>query len=535
MNNAIILSFARQEAGELPVRLVVKKASGDGYRVSKSGGGWVVTGNNARSCLYGVYHLQGKPETGTFRTPWKIRGIYPCETLNRHTPEQMRRLIDRMGKWRFNTFVVYTHYGYGEHIALIEEECAKRGIDLVYYYNTSFRFMQKLTPGKHFAKDAGGKPYCDTLMCITRPCFADSVVQERIEAAIKTFFRKELPQHHRTLLFAPADGVKVCSCPSCRRLTPMEQWEVVQRGINAFMKRYANDRVQWSQIYVQRYRPPADLSSYDRVDRIFFDTHQRERWHALGEAHPYEPGIEAKVDWAARLTPQNVYLLDRIDEWRHRVGKPVVVFENLMLQGTFSCGQFNTSVLLRDLRVLQQAGVDGMLYEAFEPGMEIFAPEFGHLAKAMWDPHYRYRPTRLESWILGQLADPKKQLPADIRDAANRLVSVLPGFPWRAAEQELGAVHAEHLRRFGKFWMAPSVANAAAVVDHLYANPDRFDSMFTSFVTLRRVFQLKGLSGLTPEETRYLSYLKLWDFMEEQANPRRVVNDLNLSIRAKLG
>jgi len=535
MNNEKILSFARQEAGKRSIRLIVKKASGDGYRVSKSGSTWTITGNNARSCLYGVYHVCDGLGAGTFKTPWRIRGLYPCETLSRHTPEQMRRLIDRMGKWRFNTFVAYTYYGFNEHVALIEEECAKRGIDVVYYYNTSFQFMRELDAPAHFAKDASGKPFADNLMCISRPCFADPVVKKRMSRAIETFFSKKLPSHHRKLLFAPADGVQVCQCPSCRRMTPMEQWEIIQRSINVSMRRHADDRTQWSQIYVHRYRPPADLSSYDRVDRVFFDTHQRERWHALGQEHDSSPSIEAEVDWAARHTSENVYLFDRINEWRHRVGKPVTVFENLMVQGTYSCGQFNTPILIKDLRVLQDAGVDGMIYEAFEPGMDSFAPEFGHLARAMWDPSYVYQPTQLESWIVNRMTAGRNDLPENIREMANTVVSVLPDFPWNLAKKELGAVHTEYLKRFGRFWADVNAEHAAAVLDHMYAHPERFDSGFIGFIVLRRLYRANVLSGLTPAERAYLSYWKLWDFMDEQENPRRAVDDLNLSIRAKLG
>ena len=530
-----VLSFARQEAGKLPIQLVIQSKPDDGYVVDRSGIGWTVTGNNARSCLYGVYHVRDGLGPGTFRTPWRIRGIYPCETLHRHSPEQMRRLIDRMGKWRFNTFVAYTYYGFREHVALIEEECAKRGIDVVYYYNTSFQFMRELDAPAHFAKNAAGKPFSETLMCITRPCFADPAVRERMGRAIETFFQRELPAHHRTLLFAPADGVQVCLCPSCRRLSPMEQWEIIQQAINSSMRRHANDRTQWSQIYVQRYRPPADLASYDRVDRIFFDTHLRERWHALGQEHETTPDTEAQADWVERHTPENVYLLDRIREWRHRANKPVTVFENLMVQGTFSHGQFNTPILLEDLRVLQNAGVDGMLYEAFEPGMDSFAPEFGHLARAMWDPDYAYQPTKLEAWIINRMTRSSDDLPKQIRSMANHLVSVLPDFPWALAEEELGAVHTEYLRRFGRLWTDVNAANAAAVVDHIYAYKERFDRGLIGFFALRRLFREEGIPGLTPEETRYLSYWKLWDFMDEQADPRRAVDEMNLSVRAKLG
>lgn len=532
-----VLSFAKEQAGELSVRLVIEEKTGDGFSIKKDGRSYIITGNNPRSCLYGVYHIKDGFGQGTFTTSWNIRGIYATETLSRHSEEQMRKLIDRMGKWRFNTFVAYTAYGYKEHISLIEEECARRGIDIIYYYNTAFQFMKELDPEKNFARDPEGRLWTESIMCETRPCLREPDVMEKMEKSMELFFRKELPSNHKNLLFAPSDGYKVCSCDYCRRLTPMEQWLPLQDGILKHMRKYAPDRQVLSQIYVHRYRPPADLGSYKDVDRIFFDTHQRDRWHPLGHGHP--PTVfhrESEVDWSAKNTPLNVYFLDRIKEWLNRLGKPVVLFENLMVQGTLSCGQFNTSVLIEDLRILEKIGVDGMLYEGFEPGIESFSDEFTHLSWAMWDTDYKYQPGGIESWALQKFEKQDKSIDfnTEIGTMGNLVPAVLPSFPWDTAREEMDHIHFEYLGYFARFNQRITLANAANVIDHIYEYPERFDRLFIGFWILRRLFRDKGIEGLTPREENFLSFEKLWDFMEIEPQPRKAVDKLIHSIREKL-
>jgi len=539
-DKAKILTFAKSEAGKLPVELVVKRPAGDedGYRIARRGKTYVITGNNPRSCLYGVYHVKDSlGGAGAFTTPWKVRGLYPCETLSRHTPAQIVKLIDRMGKWRMNSFVCYTHYGYREHVDTIKRECAKRGIDIIYYHNTSFWFGRRLRPEKHFAKDPDGKPWTERLLCETRPCWADPAAEKLVRKEIDTFFRSVLPKDHKKLLFAPADGYKHCHCPHCRRLSPTEQWLIMHDAVAEALRKYTRGRELHSQVYVHRYRVPAELRSLAEVDRIFFDTHQRDRWHPMGVEHPpLTFHREHEVDWAAARTPMNVYFLDRIKEWLDLVAKPVTVFENLMVQGTFSCGQFNTSVLLEDLRVLAKAGVDGMLYEAFETSMQSFADEFEHLARAMWSRSYSYRPGKVESWCIDRLGkfDPAADTTSEIGAMANLIPSVLKDFPWRLAEREVAPEQVEFMRRFAAFNQQVTARTAGRVVDLVMPRQDRFDSLWIGFWTLRRLFREKGISGLSAANKRFLSYEKLWDFMEENPPGRRSAEMQIMNIRRKL-
>ena len=44
---------------------------------------------------------------GKEKPEFSIRGLNPRESLNRHTKEQIIKLIDRMGRWRMNTIIIH--------------------------------------------------------------------------------------------------------------------------------------------------------------------------------------------------------------------------------------------------------------------------------------------------------------------------------------------------------------------------------------------------------------------------------------------
>ena len=232
----------------------------------------------------------------------------------------------------------------------------------------------------------------------------------------------------------------------------------------------------------------------------------------------------------------NVYFLDRIKEWINQLGKPVVVFENLMVQGTLSCGQFNTSVLIQDLRTLEKLGVDGMLYEGFELGIESFTDEFTHLSRAMWNQDYHYQPGGIESWAIQQFEERDESIDfnTEIGAMANLVPAVLPSFPWETARTEMDQIHFEYLEYISRFNQRITQLNAADVIDHIYKSPERFDRLFIGFWILRRLFREEGIEGLNQREREFLSFEKLWDFMETELQPRKITDFLILAIREKL-
>jgi len=112
-----------------------------------------VKAGSARGVLYAVYDALAGKRSGDERPEFVIRGLNPCESLNRHTPEQLVRFMDRMGRWRMNTLIIHSNYGFRTHQALIEREAAKRGIELVHYTYSNLCFMDGIAP-EHFAKDS---------------------------------------------------------------------------------------------------------------------------------------------------------------------------------------------------------------------------------------------------------------------------------------------------------------------------------------------------------------------------------------------
>src|SRR5699024_9787812 len=106
---------------------VVKKQR-DGFSIEYKKGIKRVTGNNCRSCLWGVLHIKNGGEAGTYRPEFAVRGVNVCESLLRHTPEQIETLLDRMALWRMNRLIVHVAYGYQKYGELIEKLCQQRGI-----------------------------------------------------------------------------------------------------------------------------------------------------------------------------------------------------------------------------------------------------------------------------------------------------------------------------------------------------------------------------------------------------------------------
>ena len=98
------VAFAKKEAGNLPIEFSYNDEKEDTYCIRKEGNRFKVTASNPRSCLYAVYHvLEGKP-SGKFKAEFPIRGINTVETLTRYSTEQIKKLIDRMGRWKMNKF-----------------------------------------------------------------------------------------------------------------------------------------------------------------------------------------------------------------------------------------------------------------------------------------------------------------------------------------------------------------------------------------------------------------------------------------------
>ena len=153
-----VLRFAKTLAAGRTIRATVRHDGSGAYRFTVAADGGIDVESGAeRGVLYAVYDVLAGKTRGDSSPAFSIRGLFPCGAEQRHTPEMLRRLIDRMGRWRMNTLGIITAHGYREHGPLIEEECAKRGIETVHYTYYQFAFCDGI-PRRCFAVDRQGKP-----------------------------------------------------------------------------------------------------------------------------------------------------------------------------------------------------------------------------------------------------------------------------------------------------------------------------------------------------------------------------------------
>jgi hypothetical protein len=259
------------------------------------------------------------------------------------------------------------------------------------------------------------------------------------------------------MLIATADGYTTCKCGFCRGLSPVEQWQPLFDVFVNRAKRLVPDIKIESLIYVQRYSLPQDMASYGNVDGLCFDTHQRCRLRPLGESHFPVPNREGEVDTRAINTPLNVYLADRLKEWREAFKGRIYVHKNLMIQSALSCPQPITSLLLKDLDLYRRIGIEGVVYEAYEPGIKGFLRQIDVLAGALWDPGMNYEPSPLEKWYTG--GDDRE------RDRLHFFKSA--GFDWGRHAGGIEPVLLEYLKKLDRVLDGFMPADVAQCIDYV--------------------------------------------------------------------
>ena len=500
-NDAAILAFARSEAGDLPVSFHVDDGRGDAYAIARRNGRIDITGSNGRSCLHGLYHVQSGRPDGSFRAAFDVRGLNPCESLPCHTTEELRSLINKMGRWRMNTLIVHQNYGWKRHREVLLAECAKRGIEITFYLYTTIVFMPADMRVEWFSKDADGRPYHRTPVCESRLCVNEPAALDAFEAGARRFFSAEA-RDARNVVAQTGDGFAHCRCPRCAALSPVEQWQpLLERFIRAGRDLAPEKRLE-SLVYVQRYACPRNMAHHRNLDRIMFDLHQRNRWRPLGDdTHPATAHSEGDVDPRGAGMRINRYLDERLREWRSRCDGRIYLFENLQMHRAVNCPQPNTAVLLSDLRHAKELGCTGAVYEVLQ-GMGAFEEQFRILGDAMWDPDIPHTPTELEVWCA-------EHAPPDALFFLKRY-----DFPWSRFADAWDPAMRAHIRNIREVEADCTPANARNAIEHCRAHPDRFDRLNIAFRYLRQLHRRQPFSRLSPDEARFLSTVKLWDFME---------------------
>ena len=493
--DSLVLRFASELAAGRPIRARIGNGKTDNYQFFVDEDGTIdISSGSERGVLYAVYDVLAGKTSGDETPAFSIRGLFPCDATQRHTPEMMRKLIDRMGRWRMNTLPVITHYGYCEHAKLIDRECAKRGIDVVHYTYCQLAFCDGIPP-KYFAVDQQGnpRPPYDRLENMDRLCASNAEGLELYRRGVRRYLEQH--RNRKKLLFATPDGADYCECPGCRTKGSVGQ------GIPFFeiFMEESQGKGFWREYlaYYQRYKLPEDISWVNETDAVMFDTHTRNALFPLhdpdrkaGRASRHEP-----VDSRAENSTRNRYLFDRLLEWRAAYSGKLYVHENLMMQGYYGVPNFNTRIYLEDLRQFQKAGIDGVVYEAFECGIRPFVPILEVIARAMWDPSAEYE--------INDDAYPQ------LHDFYNLARTSQSRCSWTAVRD---------------------------LMAYLLARPDRdqFDWLFIGYDSMKRAYRAKQLSCLSAEEREFVEKRKLWDFMEGRPDSHEVTGRLIEQIAEKL-
>jgi len=494
--NDRVLSYARELAGERIIRAKVRGDGSDAYHYSVSADGSIdVESGTSRGVLYAVYDVLDGKMSGDHVPAFSIRGLFECGVQQRYwTPEMARRFIDRMGRYRMNTLPVITAHGYKEYAEIIKEECAKRGIDIIYYTYYQLDFGHDI-PRKYWAVDALGNPRSNHTHLETndRLCASNPEGLDLYRKGIQDYLRN-FPEHEN-LLYATPDGADICLCSQCKELGTVGQ---AIPFFEIFMQETGKNDInrEWL-TYYQRYQLPDDMTLINKTDAVMFDTHTRDPFFPL-----HDPKMMAGRDYAhesvddrAKGSTKNRYLYDRLREWREAYPNHLYIHENLMIHAALGRPRMNTPVYIEDLKKFHEMGIDGVVYEAYESGIRPFLPQLDVLARAMWDPYAEYT------------------INDDVYPELHEFYELVD--TWK---KELD-------------WKS-----AARLVNYVLSRPDRdeFDWLWIGYRTFQVANYRQKLETLSNEEEEMLNSVKLWDYLEGRPHGREQAGRLIESIAFKI-
>lgn len=453
--------------------------------------------------------------------PFDVRGINVCESLSRHMPEQIERFLNRLVEWKMNTLVVHPHYGFRKHQANIRAFCRDHEINLVQYIYSFLAFAPG-TPRDFLAVDNTGLPHRENMECETRLCASLSGARKHFREGARRYLG-EYTERGDHLVLATADGLLLCECESCRSLGPAAQWqpflEIAVEEIARSGKQLATHFIA----YIGRFRPPEDMGVFDHIDAVMFDTHLRHRWTPLGTPHGIGPveAMEGRYDPEALNTPINVYLLEQLKEWRGKYRGPLYVFENLMIQGCFSLPQPNTSALLQDLQTFRALGIDGVVYEAFEPGIGAFEKQLSLLSRVMAGEHVEYHPPELER-ICSTLKGSET-----VRTRTTEYLYTPECRPPERLLSYLGTPHQVELAiRLRDYLIAPTFSKWRELAQLTLTRRNEWDWIYIVYRLATYLPVEERPMDLTPTQARMFATPKPWDFLEKENDPQATVLSL---------
>lgn len=450
--------------------------------------------------------------------PFEIRGFNPCESLLRHSPEQLRNFIRRMKTLRMNTIIIHYDYGWKRYQELILEECEKAGIDIILMtFGPRTFFSYSDWKNQWFAKDEAGVPFTEHLECETYPCrFEEEALQAFEYGACQ--WLKELPPAIKHVHMRGADGIMFCECPKCRVLPEYERWQpFVERFTKAVLETRPDLKFE-TDVYVKRLYIPENRKPFENMTHIMFDTFNRHNEFPLRSAEFQRKSNGLSVLRSAGIEPDTVnsnrFLFNRLGEWAEAFpGKPYI-HENAMGQSYFTTFQYATDSYLQDVKLYQELGLKGICWEAYEPGYNNFAEMFEILAKAAMGEEVHREPSPMEK---AHRQHPDPRFGGDLSFPLEKYIDD----PWQL----------KHKLLFRRFWLAPDFEIFREFLEFAFEYEGKLDFIYTGSIILKNYYRNRIIkyASLEPEEKDFLTRRKLWDFMEDipsSQDPRKVCKNL---------
>ena len=457
--------------------------------------------------------------------PFAIRGFNPCESLLRHTPEQLRRFLRRMKTLNMNSIIIHYDYGWQRYKELIMEECAAANINIILMTFGPRTFLSYSNWKKEwFAKNPEGKPYCDRLECESYPCRYEQEALEAYAYGAREWL-KSLPPQIKHVHMRAADGIMFCQCEKCRLLTDHEKWQPFVDIFAEAVMEVRPDLAFETDIYVKRYHIPGNQVPFRNMKNIMYDTFYRSTNFPLGYGNYESPALEwAKTVYDTDTTSRtpNEYHLARLKEWTSTFPGKVYIHENSMAQSLHGVFTHCTSTNLADLETYRKIGVQGVCYEAYEPGYVNFAEMFEVLARALNGEKVEWQRTPMEDFCRD------RQLSYTWKEATEEEIDRMIADP----------VKRQHAKLQRAIHCAPSLKNAKEYMKFAFDHEDTLDPIFISCNLIQAGPRTKAYfyPDMTPMEKDFLTRRKLWDFMEDipmDQDPIAVCKNLVLGMMDK--
>lgn len=453
-----------------------------------------------------------------------IRGFNPCESLLRHSPEQLRTFIRRMKTLKMNTIIIHYDYGWKRYHELIMEECEKAGVNIILMtFGPRTFFSYSDWKPDWFAKKPDGSPFTERLECETHPCRYEAEALEAFDYGARKWLQS-LPSQIRHVHMRAADGLMFCQCEKCRLLPDHEKWQPFVDIFTRAVLEMRPDLKFETDIYVKRYNIPADRTSFLAMSNIMYDTFYRSWRFPIGscaDSFNAELMQYAATEQNPDADTPNSYHLNRLREWCSAFPGKIYIHENAMAQGLLGTFQYSTAIFLKDLEFYRSLGIQGVCYEAYEPGYAGFSPMFEILARAMNGEDIAYEQGELEKILV------KKKIDLFCDDMDFPIEQYVDD-PFRL----------EQTRLFREAWMRPTLDLFRRYIRFAFDNEDRLDPLQIGY-SLAQAGPRTGkyrYKNLSPEAEDFLRRRKLWDFMEDiplSEDPRAVSRKIILELLEK--